>query len=66
MKSQKYNEETGLWEKTWGYNKDGRIERGEKGIAQQDWLVEVDEKKEREQKEARRKPRGGSGRVPKK
>lgn len=61
MKSQKYNEETGLWEKTWGHNKDGRIERKERGMAQQDWLVEVDEKKERQEKEARRKPGGGKG-----
>lgn len=36
MKSQKYNEETGQWEKTWGYNKDGRIDRKEKGMVQQD------------------------------
>ncbi|KAI2636120.1 ribosomal biogenesis regulatory protein [Xylaria nigripes] len=60
MKSQKYNEETGEWEKTWGYNKDGRIDRREKGMVQQDWLVEVDEKKEREEKEARRKQKGGN------
>ncbi|KAI0155059.1 ribosomal biogenesis regulatory protein [Xylariaceae sp. FL1272] len=60
MKSQKYNEETGQWEKTWGHNKDGRFERKEKGMVQQDWLVEVDEKKEREEKEARRKT--GKGR----
>ncbi|KAI1368748.1 ribosomal biogenesis regulatory protein [Xylaria arbuscula] len=61
MKSQKYNEETGQWEKTWGYNKDGRIERKEKGMVQKDWLVEVDEKKEREEKEARRTAKGGKG-----
>ncbi|KAI0515208.1 ribosomal biogenesis regulatory protein [Xylaria bambusicola] len=59
MKSQKYNEETGQWEKTWGFNKDGRIDRKEKGMVQQDWLVEVDEKKEREDKEARRKAMKG-------
>jgi regulator of ribosome biosynthesis len=59
MRSQKFNEETGEWEKTWGYNKDGRIDRKEKGMVQQDWLVEVDEKKEREEKEARRKGKGG-------
>lgn len=61
MKSQKFNEETGQWEKTWGFNKDGRIDRKEKGMAQQDWLVEVDEKKEREEKEARRKTKSGKG-----
>ncbi|GAW14297.1 hypothetical protein ANO14919_036980 [Xylariales sp. No.14919] len=61
MKAQKYNEETGQWEKTWGYNKDGRIDRKEKGIVQQDWLVEVDEKKEREEKESGRKAKGGKG-----
>ncbi|KAI1264287.1 ribosomal biogenesis regulatory protein [Xylariaceae sp. FL1019] len=62
MKSQKYNEETGQWEKTWGHNKDGRIERKEKGMVQQDWLVEVDEKKEREDKETSRKAVRGKGR----
>ncbi|KAI1279898.1 ribosomal biogenesis regulatory protein [Xylaria sp. FL0933] len=63
MRSQKFNEETGQWEKTWGFNKDGRIDRKEKGMVQQDWLVEVDEKKEREEKEARRpKAKGGKGR----
>ncbi|KAI0910522.1 ribosomal biogenesis regulatory protein [Ustulina deusta] len=61
MRSQKYNEETGQWEKTWGFNKDGRIDRREKGMVQQDWLVEVDEKKEREDKEARRKGKVGKG-----
>ncbi|KAI1356357.1 ribosomal biogenesis regulatory protein [Xylaria sp. FL0043] len=62
MRSQKFNEETGQWEKTWGFNKDGRIDRKEKGMVQQDWLVEVDEKKEREEKEARRpKAKGGKG-----
>jgi len=62
MGSQKFNEETGQWEKTWGHNKDGRIDRKEKGMVQQDWLVEVDEKKEREEKEARRKGTGGKSR----
>ncbi|KAJ2971288.1 hypothetical protein NUW58_g9458 [Xylaria curta] len=61
MRSQKFNEETGQWEKTWGFNKDGRIDRKEKGMVQQDWLVEVDEKKEREEKEARRKAKIGKG-----
>ncbi|GAP87324.1 putative ribosome biogenesis protein [Rosellinia necatrix] len=55
MKSQKYNEATGQWEKTWGFNKDGRIDRREKGMVQQDWLVEVDEKKKADEKDARRK-----------
>ncbi|KAI1430048.1 ribosomal biogenesis regulatory protein [Xylaria sp. FL1777] len=62
MRSQKYNEETGQWEKTWGFNKHGRIDRKEKGMVQQDWLVEVDEKKEREEKDTRRKAKGGKGR----
>ncbi|KAI8947482.1 ribosomal biogenesis regulatory protein [Xylaria longipes] len=62
MKSQKFNEATGEWEKTWGFNKDGRIDRKEKGVVQKDWLVEVDEEKEREEKEARRKPKSGKGR----
>lgn len=49
MRSQKFNEETGEWEKTWGFNKDGRLDRKEKGMVQQDWLVEVDPEKEREE-----------------
>ncbi|KAI1436783.1 ribosomal biogenesis regulatory protein [Xylaria sp. CBS 124048] len=57
MKSQKYNEETGQWEKTWGFNKDGRIDRKEKGMVQQDWLVEVDDKKKRDDKDANAKQR---------
>ncbi|KAI1333178.1 ribosomal biogenesis regulatory protein [Xylariaceae sp. FL0255] len=66
MKSQKYNEATGQWEKTWGYNKDGRIDRKEKGMVQQDWLVEVDEKKEREDKAAAARGRGKAGKSRKK
>ncbi|KAI1381976.1 ribosomal biogenesis regulatory protein [Hypoxylon crocopeplum] len=54
-KSQKYNEETGAWERTWGYDKGGRKNRREEGMVQQDWLVEVDEKKEREEREAKNK-----------
>ncbi|KAI0404835.1 ribosomal biogenesis regulatory protein [Xylaria palmicola] len=61
MKSQKFNEATGQWEKTWGHNKDGRIDRKEQGMVQKDWVVEVDEKKEREEKESRRKAKGGNG-----
>ncbi|TGJ85890.1 hypothetical protein E0Z10_g2889 [Xylaria hypoxylon] len=61
MRSQKYNEETGEWEKTWGFNKDGRLDRKEKGMVQQDWLVEVDAEKEREEKESRRTGKGGKG-----
>ncbi|KAI0194573.1 ribosomal biogenesis regulatory protein [Astrocystis sublimbata] len=65
MKANQFNEETGEWEKTWGYNKDGRIDRREKGLVQKDWLVEVDEKKEREDAQAalagRRKPKAGGG-----
>ncbi|KAI0378048.1 ribosomal biogenesis regulatory protein [Hypomontagnella monticulosa] len=54
-KAQQYNEETGEWERTWGYDKGGAKKRREEGMVQQDWLVEVDEKKEREEKEARSK-----------
>ncbi|KAI0974312.1 ribosomal biogenesis regulatory protein [Xylaria arbuscula] len=61
MRSQKYNEETGQWEKTWGFNKDGRIDRKEKGMVQQDWLVEVDDKKGDGEKEASRKGKGSKG-----
>ncbi|KAI1127967.1 ribosomal biogenesis regulatory protein [Nemania abortiva] len=61
MKSQRYNEETGQWEKTWGFNKDGRIDRKQKGMVQQDWLVEVDEKKERQEKDARRQGKAVKG-----
>ncbi|KAI2769234.1 ribosomal biogenesis regulatory protein [Daldinia loculata] len=54
-KSQKYNEETGEWERTWGYDKGGAKKRREEGMVQQDWLVEVDEKKDREEKAAKDK-----------
>ena len=40
----KYNDETGEWEKKWGYK------GSNKGI-EKDWIVEVDPKKERERKE---------------
>lgn len=56
-KSRTYNEETGEWERTWGYDKGGAKKRREEGMVQQDWLVEVDEKKEREEKEAKNKKR---------
>ncbi|OTB03793.1 hypothetical protein M426DRAFT_321506 [Hypoxylon sp. CI-4A] len=54
-KSQKYNEQTGEWERTWGYDKGGAKKRRDEGMVQQDWLVEVDETKEREEREARNK-----------
>ncbi|KAI1759046.1 ribosomal biogenesis regulatory protein [Hypoxylon sp. FL1150] len=54
-KSQQYNEATGEWERTWGYDKGGAKKRREEGMVQQDWLVEVDEKKEREEREAKNK-----------
>ncbi|KAI1806429.1 ribosomal biogenesis regulatory protein [Daldinia bambusicola] len=54
-KSRQYNEETGEWERTWGYDKGGAKKRREEGMVQQDWLVEVDEKKEREEKAAKDK-----------
>ncbi|KAI1098698.1 ribosomal biogenesis regulatory protein [Jackrogersella minutella] len=50
-KSQRYNEHTGEWERTWGYDKGGAKKRRDEGVVQQDWLVEVDEQKEREEKE---------------
>ncbi|KAI0841877.1 ribosomal biogenesis regulatory protein [Hypoxylon sp. FL0890] len=56
-KSRTYNEETGEWERTWGYDKGGAKKRREEGMVQQDWLVEVDEKKEREEKEVKNKKR---------
>ncbi|KAI8964836.1 ribosomal biogenesis regulatory protein [Daldinia sp. FL1419] len=56
-KSKQYNEETGEWERTWGYDKGGAKKRREEGMVQQDWLVEVDEKKEREEKAAKDKKR---------
>ncbi|KAI1299125.1 ribosomal biogenesis regulatory protein [Xylaria venustula] len=61
MRSQKYNEETGQWEKTWGFNRDGRIDRKEKGMVQQDWLVEVDDKKGAAEKEPSRNGKGSKG-----
>ncbi|KAI1779555.1 ribosomal biogenesis regulatory protein [Hypoxylon cercidicola] len=54
-KSKQYNEATGEWERTWGYDKGGAKKRRDEGMVQQDWLVEVDEKKEREEREAKNK-----------
>ncbi|KAI4865153.1 ribosomal biogenesis regulatory protein [Hypoxylon rubiginosum] len=54
-KSKQYNEATGEWERTWGYDKGGAKKRRDEGMVQQDWLVEVDEKKEREEREAKGK-----------
>ncbi|KAI0017295.1 ribosomal biogenesis regulatory protein [Xylariomycetidae sp. FL0641] len=51
-RSQKYNEATGQWEKTWGHDKGGRLARKEAGMVQQDWLVEVDDKKDAKKKES--------------
>ncbi|KAI1384929.1 ribosomal biogenesis regulatory protein [Hypoxylon trugodes] len=59
-KAQKYNEETGEWERTWGYDKGGARKRREEGMVQQDWLVEVDEKKEQEERDS--KGKGGKKR----
>ncbi|KAI1090654.1 ribosomal biogenesis regulatory protein [Rostrohypoxylon terebratum] len=56
-KATQYNEETGEWERTWGYDKGGAKKRREDGAVPQDWLVEVDEKKEREEKDAKEKKR---------
>ncbi|KAI0896812.1 ribosomal biogenesis regulatory protein [Annulohypoxylon nitens] len=56
-KASQYNEETGEWERTWGYDKGGARKRREDGGVPQDWLVEVDEKKEREEKDAKEKKR---------
>ncbi|KAI1335620.1 ribosomal biogenesis regulatory protein [Xylariaceae sp. FL0016] len=44
--SQKYNEATGQWEKTWGHDKGGKKFRKENNMVQQDWLVELDDKGE--------------------
>ncbi|KAI0890164.1 ribosomal biogenesis regulatory protein [Annulohypoxylon maeteangense] len=54
-KSKTYNEETGEWERTWGYDKGGVQKRRSEGAVPHDWVVEVDEKKEREEKEAKDK-----------
>jgi regulator of ribosome biosynthesis len=43
-KNLKYNEETGDWERRWGY-------KGTNKAAETDWLVEVDPRKEAERKE---------------
>lgn len=43
-KSRNFNEETGEWEKTWGYK--GKRKEGE---VPHDWLVEVDEKGEKQE-----------------
>lgn len=51
MKAQTFNEETGEWEKSWGY----RGPKHREGEVQQDWLVEVDEKAERKEKEEKQR-----------
>lgn len=43
-KNLKYNDETGEWERKWGY-------KGANKAHESDWIVEVDVKKERERKE---------------
>ncbi|KAG0650905.1 Regulator of ribosome biosynthesis [Hyphodiscus hymeniophilus] len=52
-KNLRYNEETGEWERKWGY-------KGANKAGENDWIVEVDEKKERERKEGTE--RQGDGR----
>lgn len=52
-KNLQYNEETGEWERKWGY-------KGANKAGENDWIVEVDEKKERERKEGTE--RQGDGR----
>ncbi|ORY57465.1 ribosomal biogenesis regulatory protein [Pseudomassariella vexata] len=52
MKSQKFNEDTGAWEKTWGYK--GKRPEGE---VPADWVVEVDEKGEKVGKDPKQKKR---------
>ncbi|KAI2463610.1 ribosomal biogenesis regulatory protein [Annulohypoxylon bovei var. microspora] len=56
-KASAYNEETGQWERTWGYDKGGAVKRRGEGAVPHDWLVEVDEAKEREEKDAKDKKR---------
>lgn len=57
MHGKEYNEEKGRWEASWGHDRGGkatdRKRAREEGLVQSDWLVEVDEKAERE---------GGQGR----
>ncbi|KAI1486292.1 ribosomal biogenesis regulatory protein [Biscogniauxia mediterranea] len=62
MKGQQYDEQTGRWERTWGWDKGGKMRRREEGAVQHDWLVEVDEQKDqgdkrKKEKEARKKRR---------
>lgn len=52
-KNLRYNEETGEWERKWGY-------KGANKAGENDWIVEVDENKERERKEGTE--RQGDGR----
>jgi regulator of ribosome biosynthesis len=52
-KNLRYNEETGEWERKWGY-------KGANKAGENDWIVEVDEKKERERKQGTE--RQGDGR----
>ncbi|KAI1075732.1 ribosomal biogenesis regulatory protein [Whalleya microplaca] len=60
-KGSQYNEETGAWERTWGHDRAGkagaRRRHEEEGVVQRDWLVEVDEKAEREGKKEKSKRR---------
>ncbi|CAJ2501236.1 Uu.00g040890.m01.CDS01 [Anthostomella pinea] len=58
-KGTQYNEATGAWERTWGYDKGGAAKRREEGHVQQDWLVEVDDKGDKTAGEVREKNRSG-------
>jgi regulator of ribosome biosynthesis len=49
-KGRKFNERTGEYEKTWGYDKGGAVSAKKNGLVPDDWVVEVDGKAEREAK----------------
>ncbi|KAI0176033.1 ribosomal biogenesis regulatory protein [Hypoxylon sp. FL1284] len=57
-RTQRYDEASGAWERTWGHDRGGQARRREDGAVPGDWVVEVDEKKEREEREQAARGRG--------
>ncbi|KAI1502430.1 ribosomal biogenesis regulatory protein [Biscogniauxia marginata] len=61
-KATQFNEEARRWERTWGWDKGGKMRRRDEGAVPHDWVVEVDEaggreEKSRREKESRKKRR---------
>lgn len=61
-RTRRFDEATGQWTRSWGHDRDGRaadrVNARDRGAVQKDWLVEVDERAERE---AREDAGGGAG-----